>query len=47
MTRRIGLLVLTRIETDSPYLLLLVGYLLFGIALGLVYAPMSTAVVAE
>jgi predicted MFS family arabinose efflux permease len=41
-----GLLVLTRLETDSPYLLLLVGYLLFGIALGLVYAPMSTAAMA-
>jgi EmrB/QacA subfamily drug resistance transporter len=41
-----GLLVLTRIEADSPYGLLLVGYLLFGIALGLVYAPMSTAAMA-
>jgi EmrB/QacA subfamily drug resistance transporter len=41
-----GLLVLTRIEADSPYLLLLVGYLLFGVALGLVYAPMSTAAMA-
>jgi predicted MFS family arabinose efflux permease len=39
----VGLLVLTRLQADSPYLLLLVGYLLFGIALGLVYAPMSTA----
>jgi EmrB/QacA subfamily drug resistance transporter len=42
----LGLLVLTRIEADSPYVLLLVGYLLFGIALGLVYAPMSTAAMA-
>ncbi len=42
----IGLLVLTRIEADSPYVLLLAGYLLFGIALGLVYAPMSTAAMA-
>lgn len=42
----LGLLVLTRIEPDSPYGLLLVGYLLFGIALGLVYAPMSTAAMA-
>jgi predicted MFS family arabinose efflux permease len=42
----LGLLVLTRIEADSSYLLLLVGYLLFGIALGLVYAPMSTAAMA-
>jgi DHA2 family methylenomycin A resistance protein-like MFS transporter len=42
----VGLLVLTQIEADSPYGLLLVGYLLFGIALGLVYAPMSTAAMA-
>jgi EmrB/QacA subfamily drug resistance transporter len=42
----LGLLVLTRIESDSPYGLLLAGYLLFGIALGLVYAPMSTAAMA-
>ena len=42
----IGLLVLTRLQADSSYLLLLVGYLLFGIALGLVYAPMSTAAMA-
>ena len=41
-----GLLVLTRLQSDSSYLLLLVGYLLFGIALGLVYAPMSTAAMA-
>jgi EmrB/QacA subfamily drug resistance transporter len=42
----LGLLVLTRVEADSPYGLLLAGYLLFGIALGLVYAPMSTAAMA-
>jgi EmrB/QacA subfamily drug resistance transporter len=42
----LGLLALTRVEADSPYALLLVGYLLFGIALGLVYAPMSTAAMA-
>lgn len=42
----LGLIVLTRIDGDSPYALLLVGYLLFGIALGLVYAPMSTAAMA-
>jgi len=42
----VGLLVLTRIDADSPYGLLLAGYLLFGIALGLVYAPMSTAAMA-
>ncbi|HST68751.1 MAG TPA: MFS transporter [Solirubrobacterales bacterium] len=42
----LGLLVLTRVEADSPYVVLLAGYLLFGIALGLVYAPMSTAAMA-
>jgi len=41
-----GLLVLTRVHADSPYALLLAGYLLFGVALGLVYAPMSTAAMA-
>jgi len=41
-----GLLVLTQIETSSSYGVLLAGYLLFGIALGLVYAPMSTAAMA-
>ncbi|HMC50698.1 MAG TPA: MFS transporter, partial [Solirubrobacterales bacterium] len=41
-----GLLVLTQLEAGSGYGLLLVGYLLFGIALGLVYAPMSTAAMA-
>ncbi len=41
-----GALVLTRIKVESPYALLLAGYLLFGIALGLVYAPMSTAAMA-
>lgn len=41
-----GLLVLTQIDAGSSYGLLLVGYLLFGIALGLVYAPMSTAAMA-
>lgn len=42
----VGLLVLTRITEGSGYGLLLAGYLLFGIALGLVYAPMSTAAMA-
>jgi EmrB/QacA subfamily drug resistance transporter len=42
----VGLLVLTRVGATSPYGLLLAGYLLFGIALGLVYAPMSTAAMA-
>jgi EmrB/QacA subfamily drug resistance transporter len=41
-----GLLVLTTIDGSSPYGQLLAGYLLFGIALGLVYAPMSTAAMA-
>jgi EmrB/QacA subfamily drug resistance transporter len=42
----LGLLVLTQVKADSPYGLLLLGYLPFGIALGLVYAPMSTAAMA-
>jgi predicted MFS family arabinose efflux permease len=41
-----GLIVLTQIGSDTSYGVLLVGYLLFGIALGLVYAPMSTAAMA-
>jgi MFS family permease len=41
-----GLTFLTQIDTDSGYGLLLPGYLLFGIALGFVYAPMSTAAMA-
>jgi EmrB/QacA subfamily drug resistance transporter len=39
----VGLALLTRIDADSSYGALLPGYLLFGVALGLVYAPMSTA----
>ncbi|MGD9737751.1 MAG: MFS transporter [Solirubrobacterales bacterium] len=42
----LGLLVLTQIDAGTSYALLLVGYLLFGVALGLVYAPMSTAAMA-
>jgi EmrB/QacA subfamily drug resistance transporter len=42
----LGLLALTRIDAGSPYALLLAGYLPFGVALGLVYAPMSTAAMA-
>jgi len=42
----LGLAVLTRIGPHSSYFLLLAGYLPFGIALGLVYAPMSTAAMA-
>ncbi len=41
-----GLLALTRVGADSSLALVLAGYLLFGIALGLVYAPMSTAAMA-
>jgi EmrB/QacA subfamily drug resistance transporter len=41
-----GLLVLTRIDAGSSYAVLLAGYLPFGIALGFVYAPMSTAAMA-
>jgi EmrB/QacA subfamily drug resistance transporter len=42
----LGLLALTQIDAGSSYLLLLAGYLPFGVALGLVYAPMSTAAMA-
>ncbi len=41
-----GLLVLTRVDADSSFATVLLGYLLFGVALGLVYAPMSTAAMA-
>jgi DHA2 family methylenomycin A resistance protein-like MFS transporter len=41
-----GLIFMTQISDDSGYGLLLPGYLLFGIALGLVYAPMSSAAMA-
>ncbi len=41
-----GLVILTRITNSSGYALVLPGFLLFGIALGLVYAPMSTAAMA-
>lgn len=41
-----GLLLLTQIGADSSFGLVLGGYFLFGIALGLVYAPMSTAAMA-
>jgi DHA2 family methylenomycin A resistance protein-like MFS transporter len=42
----LGLLALTQIDASSSYELLLAGYLPFGVALGLVYAPMSTAAMA-
>ncbi len=38
-----GLVILTQITRTSGYELVLPGFLLFGIALGFVYAPMSTA----
>lgn len=42
----LGVLVLTQVDAGSSYTTLLLGYLLFGIALGFVYAPMSTAAMA-
>ena len=42
----LGTLVLTQVDPSTSYGVLLVGYLLFGIALGFVYAPMSTAAMA-
>jgi EmrB/QacA subfamily drug resistance transporter len=42
----IGLVLQTRVDASSGYGTLLPGYLLFGIALGLVYAPMSNAAMA-
>ena len=42
----VGLALLTRVDATSGYGDLLPGYLLFGIALGLVYAPMSSAAMA-
>lgn len=41
-----GVVLQTRIGPDSDYLSLLPGYLLFGISLAIVYAPMSTAALA-
>jgi Na+/melibiose symporter-like transporter len=41
-----GLIVLTQVGAGSPYGLVLAGYLPFGVAIGLVYAPMSTAAMA-
>lgn len=42
----LGVLVMSRVDTTDDYLPLLPGFVLFGIALGLVYAPMSTAAMA-
>jgi EmrB/QacA subfamily drug resistance transporter len=41
-----GLVVLAQVDESSGYGLLFPGYLLFGVALGCVYAPMSTAAMA-
>jgi EmrB/QacA subfamily drug resistance transporter len=41
-----GLLLLTQVGADTSFGLVLAAYLLFGVALGLVYAPMSTAAMA-
>jgi len=41
-----GLAVLTQIDPTSAFGVVLAGYLLFGIALGIVYAPMSAAAMA-
>jgi EmrB/QacA subfamily drug resistance transporter len=41
-----GLVVLTQVGAGTSYGVIVVGYLLFGVALGLVYAPMSTAAMA-
>jgi MFS family permease len=42
----VGLIILTQVGADTSYAVIVVGYLLFGLALGLVYAPMSTAAMA-
>jgi EmrB/QacA subfamily drug resistance transporter len=42
----VGLALQARVDATSGYGTLLPGYLLFGIALGLVYAPMSNAAMA-
>ncbi len=42
----VGVFVLTRITDTSGYALLLPGFLLLGISIGLVYAPMSVAAMA-
>jgi EmrB/QacA subfamily drug resistance transporter len=42
----LGLTVLTQVGASTSYATILTAYLLFGFALGLVYAPMSTAAMA-
>jgi EmrB/QacA subfamily drug resistance transporter len=39
----VGVALMTRLDEDSSYWTLLPGFLLFGVALGLVYSPMSIA----
>jgi EmrB/QacA subfamily drug resistance transporter len=41
-----GLVVLAQVDASTTYAAVFPGYLLFGLALGLVYAPMSTAAMA-
>jgi EmrB/QacA subfamily drug resistance transporter len=41
-----GLVVVTRVDSDTDYALLLPGLLLFGVSLGLVFATMSAAALA-
>ena len=41
-----GMLVVTRVEVDTGYAVMLPGLLLFGVALGLVFATMSAAAMA-
>jgi EmrB/QacA subfamily drug resistance transporter len=41
-----GVALMTRLQSTGGYLVLLPGFLLFGVALGLVYSPMSTAAMA-
>ena len=41
-----GIALMTRLDASSGYATVLPGFLLFGIALGLVYTPMSTAAMA-
>jgi predicted MFS family arabinose efflux permease len=45
-TGTVGMLVLTQVGATTSYGVLVIGYVLFGIALGLVYAPMSMAAMA-
>jgi EmrB/QacA subfamily drug resistance transporter len=46
LSATVGVLLMTRVDAGSGYLTVLPGFLLFGIALGLVYTPMSSAAMA-